>query len=426
MHTICLNGVFLLVIAGCTTAECPDGYVAGEGGLCLQDAASNGDTGPNADDNGGTPNDSALDTDDVDSGTDSATDTGTDSATDTGADTGTVPQCSVASDGSATYTEIQAAVDDATDGDTIYVCSGTYDYVEIARINLSIVGVDGSDTTVIDGGSHPAIAADGVTISISGFTLTGTGQNAEPYSSALYAVDAQVVVSDIAIRDCAVGSNGGYVVALRNSASTWQRVTVEDNDAGEWGSLFSAFANEGSTVDFQMQHAVIRDNAGMLAFYFARIDLEFQNNLIYGNALDGYDMPFTFSSDQNDPGVQTIWNNTFYNNTNDGGRAAPSLTGSHLDFQNNIVATSVYHASSQTSSAATSYNAFFEVGMIDGAGTGNIVGNPYFADAGNGDFTLDPGFSPCIDAGNPLSGYNDADNSRNDMGAFGGPGGLWP
>lgn len=42
-----------------------------------------------------------------------------------------------------------------------------------------------------------------------------------------------------------------------------------------------------------------------------------------------------------------------------------------------------------------------------------------------GDFALDPGFSPAIDQGNPLSGYNDVDGSRNDMGAFGGPAGSW-
>jgi photosystem II stability/assembly factor-like uncharacterized protein len=38
-----------------------------------------------------------------------------------------------------------------------------------------------------------------------------------------------------------------------------------------------------------------------------------------------------------------------------------------------------------------------------------------------GDYRLKPG-SPCIDTGAPSSQYNDPDGSRNDMGAFGGPG----
>jgi parallel beta-helix repeat protein len=40
------------------------------------------------------------------------------------------------------------------------------------------------------------------------------------------------------------------------------------------------------------------------------------------------------------------------------------------------------------------------------------------------DFTLS-GASPCIDAGDPSSQFNDYDGSRNDLGAFGGPLGDW-
>jgi len=55
-------------------------------------------------------------------------------------------------------------------------------------------------------------------------------------------------------------------------------------------------------------------------------------------------------------------------------------------------------------------------------GTGNIDSNPLFINSGN--FHLQSG-SPCIDAGNPSSQYNDPDGTRNDMGAYGGPGGDW-
>jgi len=63
---------------------------------------------------------------------------------------------------------------------------------------------------------------------------------------------------------------------------------------------------------------------------------------------------------------------------------------------------------------------------IDGGwtGEGNINSDPIFVDPGNDDFHLQPG-SPCIDAGNPATQYNDPDGSINDMGAYGGPGGDW-
>ncbi len=33
--------------------------------------------------------------------------------------------------------------------------------------------------------------------------------------------------------------------------------------------------------------------------------------------------------------------------------------------------------------------------------------------------------SPCINSGNPSPEFNDPDGSRNDQGAYGGPGGDW-
>jgi hypothetical protein len=57
-------------------------------------------------------------------------------------------------------------------------------------------------------------------------------------------------------------------------------------------------------------------------------------------------------------------------------------------------------------------------------GTGSISADPLFIDPPD-DFHLLAG-SPCIDSGNPAAQYNDPDGSRNDMGAYGGPGAYIP
>jgi hypothetical protein len=64
-------------------------------------------------------------------------------------------------------------------------------------------------------------------------------------------------------------------------------------------------------------------------------------------------------------------------------------------------------------------------------GTGNLEIDPKFVLVTNdGDWTNDDltlkSTSPARDAGNPDPLYDDADGSRGDLGAYGGPNGSWP
>ena len=98
-----------------------------------------------------------------------------------------------------------------------------------------------------------------------------------------------------------------------------------------------------------------------------------------------------------------------------------SLRG--VSFKNNIVS----HARTRRNvEISPHYSLFWETAFDYSRGSKEcLFSRPHFTDPDNGDFTLKEGYSPAIDAGDPVSRYDDFDGSRNDMGAYGGPGGDW-
>ena len=88
----------------------------------------------------------------------------------------------VGGSGPGNYTSIQDAIDDAVDGDTIYVFDDSSPYKERVRIDktINLIGED-RDTTIIESNSYPeaAIICRADNIVISGFTITNVKY---PYS----------------------------------------------------------------------------------------------------------------------------------------------------------------------------------------------------------------------------------------------------
>jgi hypothetical protein len=154
-------------------------------------------------------------------------------------------------------------------------------------------------------------------------------------------------------------------------------------------------------------------NGGALAISFCNseiINCIFYDNesLDYGGAILSQN-----SSDK-------IINNTFCSNfcLNFGG-ALTFVDPVSEDIQNNIFYNNFSYRGNPTIHLVSgdSTNIFEQYNFLDPDSL-----NPLFISST--DFHLQEN-SPCKDAGNPLPEFNDSDSSRNDQGAYGGPGGNW-
>lgn len=182
--------------------------------------------------------------------------------------------------------------------------------------------------------------------------------------------------------------------------------------SAEYGAVEIENANvEIRNCYFQQNYV---QNGGGLAISNSNVTLI--NNVFYKNTVDNFGGAILSQGSSNQ-----IINNTFYKNTafNYGGGLVIDDPVNE-DIQNNIFFDNLSYygndpqiaiVSGDSSNIHEQYN-FLAIGTMD----------PLFIS--EDDLHLSE-LSPCINSGNPLPEYNDADGTRNDQGAYGGPSGDW-
>lgn len=124
------------------------------------------------------------------------------------------------------YEGIQEAIDDANQGNRIFVGSGTYYENLVIDISLILIG-ENRDTTIIDGGGVGDvvyISAD--TVSISGFTIRNSGPNGMPRDAGI-----EVNYADFAtISNNKFNSNRDAIYLYNSEGSTITDNIIEDFD----------------------------------------------------------------------------------------------------------------------------------------------------------------------------------------------------
>ncbi len=157
----------------------------------------------------------------------------------------------VGGSGPGNYTKIQDAIDNATDGDVIFVYSGTYYENVIVNKSINLIG-ENENTTVIDGnlsGDVEKVTANYVTIS--GFTVQNSGRS---YNAGIMLHGVQhcriehvkasnnkygILLSfstNCSITNCSANNNVAAAIELDHSTNcTITNTTMIDNGIGVWG-----------------------------------------------------------------------------------------------------------------------------------------------------------------------------------------------
>jgi len=347
------------------------------------------------------------------------------------------------------YPTIQEAINASSNGDTVLVASGTY-YENLnfrgKNILLTSYYIFNEDVSYISNtiinGSLPVytdtascvlfISGEDSTAILQGFTLTGgTGTKwPDEHGAGTYV------------------EGGGILVTL--SSPTIKNNLIIENEAIQAGSGIISAGGGGIRVGDGNPHIinnVIMSNSGM---YGGGIVLNYtgaviRNNIIYNNRVYqavtnistfGGGGIWVLSNFGNTPKI--LENNTIIDNSSAGGGSGAAgrgggvlIWGTTVQAKNNIVCGNTQTTGDQIGLVSGgSINLTYS--LIEGgwSGTGNIDVNPNFEESG---FYLSDS-SECIDAGDPDLVYNDPEGdpgmakqpakgtTRNDMGAYGGPG----
>ena len=288
-------------------------------------------------------------------------------------------------------------------------------------------GLGGTFTTIngnISGtllkSKSPYYVSDNITIS------AGTNLSIEPGTLIFFKIDAGLYISG-GLR--AIGTKEQPIV-LQGFGNAWEGIHSESST----DSLIFIFCNIeeiylpiGSDksyggVEISNANLIIKNcyfyynyarNGGALSISYCHSEII--NNIFNENECLDYGGAILSQNSSN-----KIINNTFYNNfcLNFGG-AITIVDPFYEEIQNNIFYKNSSYRGSPTIyfTSGDSSNVFEQYNYLDPDSL-----NPLFISST--DFHLQSN-SPCKHAGNPSPEFNNVDGSRNDQGAYGGPGGNW-
>jgi len=255
------------------------------------------------------------------------------------------------------YGTIQAAVDNATAGDTIQVAPGIYYEHVVVNKSLTIVG-ENPQTTIVDGTANGTVFyLEGSNIYISGFTIRNAGNNSSGIAS-----EKEIVTSDYHMISSNIITTSLYGVYLSSS----DRNTIFNNTLinNGFGAIFLTDADNtnitantiaggayGIRTLLSLNNIIIGNTISQTS-YAIYLSLSSTGNTIRNNVLSGQTASVYSNSDSTTVDHNTLiggsYGTYFYN----------SESGSiyYNTFMNNSYGIRIYMPTSATSSHTISNN----------------------------------------------------------------------
>ena len=335
----------------------------------------------------------------------------------------------------ADYNTIQEGINAAQNGDTVLVDEGTYfENINYRGKNIVVASwfiidgdynhilntvIDGSQSAEVDTGSCVIFGSgEDSTAVIQGFTLTGgTGTSFDFGGGNIFREGGGIIM------------NNSSSIIKNNLIYNNETAVVSGAQGGGGGGISSMFGNPSI-----LNNVIIMNSAT----YAAGMVLNWSGGIIKNNVFYANEGGADFGTGglmvwRSDPWTAIIENNTIVGNISTTTAGGLSVEQTAAIIRNNIIWGNIQ----QTGTQVTGYqSSTFEYCDTEESypGQGNISINPDFLP---NNFLLDE-LSPCVDAGDPGTLFNDMEDPgnpgfalfpslgglRNDIGAYGGSGAM--
>ena len=242
----------------------------------------------------------------------------------------------VGGSGPGNYTRVQDAIDDASDGDIVFVYNGTYYENLIVNKTIDLIGED-KNTTIIDSGGTGSvvyISSDGVRIS--DFTLKNSGLTWPDSGIRLYYSNNTKIINNT-ISYCCIGiqlffSHNNTITANRVFNNNRSIAFTFSNDNIISGDNVSN-SEHGIWIDFSSRNTITSNNVHSNSKHGIIFTTSSTNNTIAGNnASNNYwGILLSYSWDN------IIMGNNVLNNTYGVSIYHPSYSNNNDFYHNNFI-----------------------------------------------------------------------------------------